>query len=253
MTTVAGQLDTQVMDYSMTRAVIDKGNLLSEEDFAFVAGSIGHIQENWERRQIYRTETEMRVSVLNDFKFPTQASKYWQCIREQSAFYEQLVQASFEYRRNTVEIKKLELAISIEKDPLELELKNIELEQLHYSRVHMSNTAQDRVRELRLWEKLLHECTEKDPSFNTSDVNEHQLLSYLGRWHNQLLGMQKGDITAGEVNNLIGQYTSGLKEAAERGMVLPLEIQADAKSLNAPVYSPEPLLRSATFEIPVST
>ena len=35
------------------------------------------LADNWNKKQIFRTETEMRVSVLNDGKFPTPASKYW--------------------------------------------------------------------------------------------------------------------------------------------------------------------------------
>jgi len=47
----------------------------------------------------------MRFSVLNDMKYPTPASKYWQCVREQNVYLENLMTLSFEYRRNEVKIK----------------------------------------------------------------------------------------------------------------------------------------------------
>ena len=40
---------------------------------------------------MFRTETEMQFSVLNDAKYPTKAAKYWQCVREQNVFLENLM------------------------------------------------------------------------------------------------------------------------------------------------------------------
>ena len=41
------------------------------------------------KKQMWRTDTEARFSVLNDAKHPTNASKYWQAVKEQSVFAEQ--------------------------------------------------------------------------------------------------------------------------------------------------------------------
>ena len=57
---------------------------------------------------MFRTQTEMEFSVLNDAKYPTNAAKYWQCVREQNVFLENLMSLSFDYRRNEVKIKRLE-------------------------------------------------------------------------------------------------------------------------------------------------
>ena len=65
--------------------------ILSESDQAEVSQLQTELLENWSKRQIWRTETEMEVSVLNDHKHPTRASKYWQCIREQAVFFENLI------------------------------------------------------------------------------------------------------------------------------------------------------------------
>ena len=52
-------------------------NVLGEEDSKAVAVLRDELVDNWKKKQIFRTETEMRISVLNDAKHPTDASKYW--------------------------------------------------------------------------------------------------------------------------------------------------------------------------------
>ena len=53
-------------------------SVLGEEDSKAVAVLRDELVDNWRKKQIFRTETEMRISVLNDAKHPTDASKYWQ-------------------------------------------------------------------------------------------------------------------------------------------------------------------------------
>ena len=62
------------------------------------------LNDTVQKRQIYRTETEMRISVLNNGSHPTKASKYWQCVREQSMMYEQLRINIYEFRRREAKI-----------------------------------------------------------------------------------------------------------------------------------------------------
>ena len=87
------------------------------------------LQDSWVKKQMFRTETEMRISVLNDLKHPTPASKYWQAVREQNVFFEQMVFLSFDFRKNEIEIKKIERDIEKEKDDLEKELLLIKLDE----------------------------------------------------------------------------------------------------------------------------
>ena len=55
------------------------------------------LDETMYKRQVFRTETEMLFSVLNDAQHPTPASKYWQSVREQGVHYSELVTLSFRY------------------------------------------------------------------------------------------------------------------------------------------------------------
>ena len=83
-------------------------NLLDPQDVNIFKEMTGELRDTWTKKQMFRTQTEMEFSVLNDAKYPTNAAKYWQCVREQNVFLENLMSLSFEYRRNEVKIKRLE-------------------------------------------------------------------------------------------------------------------------------------------------
>jgi hypothetical protein len=146
--------------------------ILDDSDFNKLVELKEELKDTWTKKQMFRTETEMRVSVLNDAKFPTKASKYWQCVREQNVFFENTMQLSFNYRRMEVELKKIERKLAEETDELERELLQIELEEKLYEKANMQLVAKDRIRELDLWSKLKTELD--DGSFDTENVNTHQ-------------------------------------------------------------------------------
>ena len=66
-------------------------NILSEDEVKDFKAMRLELQDTWIKNQMFRTETEMRVSVLNDLKHPTVAAKYWQAVREQNVMFEQLI------------------------------------------------------------------------------------------------------------------------------------------------------------------
>jgi hypothetical protein len=177
-------------------------NILDKEDVKEFKKLIPELQDTWHKKQMFRTETEMRFSVLSDNKYPTKAAKYWQSVREQNTHFENLVHLSFDARKNEVEIKKLQRDIKNEKDPLEVELKQIELEEKLYSKAQMELVAKHRMREVATWSKLKKEFD--DDNFDKQDVNTHQAHSYMLR-----LQHQKNTITPGtsqpEVFNVLGQ------------------------------------------------
>ena len=123
-------------------------SILQEEDFKKFKDLTLELKDTWVKKQIFRTETEMRISVLSDYKHPNNASKYWQCIREQNVHFENLVALSFDYRKNDIEIKKIQKKLETEKDELELELIKVELDEKLYAKASMELVAKDRMREL---------------------------------------------------------------------------------------------------------
>ena len=177
---------------------------------------VPELQDTWAKKQMFRTETEMRFSVLADNKYGNNAAKYWQSVREQNTHFENLMNLSFDYRKNDVEIKKLEREIKQEKDPLEKEMKQIDLEQKFYARANMELVAKARMREISTWSKLKKEF--HDGSFDDQDVNSHQAESYMHQ-----LEQKKATLTPGssqpEVLKVLGQLET-LKRVRQSGELL---------------------------------
>jgi hypothetical protein len=180
-------------------------NILDPKDVSDFKNMVDELRDTWTKKQIFRTETEMRFSVLNDMKYPTKAAKYWQCVREQNVYLENLMNLSFEYRRDEVKLKKLKQKLEKEKDPLEKELIQIEIDEKTYAKANMQLTAKDRMREIRLWSKIKKE--NDNGTFDKQDVNKHQLESY----HKIMLN-RKDTLTQAstqpEVFNILGQLKS---------------------------------------------
>ena len=93
-------------------------NLLDIEELKEFKMMTSELKDTWEKKQVFRTETEARFSVLQDNRYPTQAAKYWQCVREQATYIDNLMILSFEYRRNQAKISKLEKQIENEVEAL---------------------------------------------------------------------------------------------------------------------------------------
>lgn len=190
--------------------------LLPADDFAFLAAAAAELQDTLAKRQIFRTETEMEVSVLNDIKHPTAASKYWQSVREQAVMLDNLIMLGFDYRRNETALKRHQRKIDAATDELDREEAQIDLDECHYKRANMESVAHDRIRELRLWSKIKTDLD--DGSFDTRDVNSHQLVSYAQRFILQASNAPT-DMPVAEANNLKGQLLSTVRHLQERGLL----------------------------------
>jgi len=160
------------------------------------------LRDTWTKKQIFRTETEMRFSVLNDLRYPNNASKYWQCVREQNVYLEQMMKLSFEYRRNESKIKRLKRLLDKETDQYKKEVYEIDLDERNYTKANMQLVARDRMREIKLWSKLKAEVD--DGTFDKENVNTHQLEAY-----HQIMINRKDTLSPQssqpEVFNVLGQ------------------------------------------------
>jgi hypothetical protein len=177
-------------------------NLLDPEDVKEFKAMTAELRDTWTKKQVFRTETEMRMSVLQDAKYPTKASKYWQCVREQNVFLENLMSLSFECRRSEAKVKWLEKKVETETDEYKLEKYKIDLDEARYGLANMQLVARDRMREIKLWSTLKKEFD--DGSFNTKDVNRHQLDSYHLIMKNKAETLTSGS-SQPEVFNVLGQ------------------------------------------------
>jgi len=203
---------------------VKQTGFLNEKDWTDIRKMQNELQDTFEKRQIWRTETEMRVSVLNDLHFSTPAAKYWQCVREQGVFFENLVTLSFEYKRNEVQIKRLEYRIEqlINVVDYEEKLKDedlkIDLEECLFKRKNMEVAARDRVREIRLWSQIKDELTKQDPNFDTNNVDTHQLISYAYSFANDAARVNENTPPADRIN-LEGKLLTTIKELETRGLL----------------------------------
>ena len=112
-------------------------NLLEQEDLSAFKGMVDELRDTWTKKQMFRTETEARFSVLQDNRYPTRAAKYWQCVREQSTYLDNLMALSFDYRRNEAKINWLTLKLDNEKDKYKLVKYQIDLDQAKFSKASM--------------------------------------------------------------------------------------------------------------------
>ena len=184
---------------------IHLNNLLEQEDLSAFKGMVDELRDTWTKKQMFRTETEARFSVLQDNRYPTKAAKYWQCVREQSTYLDNLMALSFDYRRNDAKIKWLEKKIDKEEDEYKATKYQIDLDECKFGKASMEKTARHRMREIKMWSKLKKEFN--DGSFNDKDVNQHQLESY-GLQYAEKAKTLNQNSNESEVFNVMGQLQS---------------------------------------------
>ena len=180
-------------------------NLLEQEDLSAFKGMVDELRDTWTKKQMFRTETEARFSVLQDNRYPTKAAKYWQCVREQSTYLDNLMTLSFDYRRNEAKIKWLENKVEKEEDEYKQTKYQIDLDECRFAKASMEKVAKHRMREIKMWSKLKKEFN--DGSFNDKDVNQHQLESYGRQYAAKAKTLNKNSSDT-DVFNVMGQLES---------------------------------------------
>ena len=165
-------------------------SILEKDDMNTITKLTGELQRVFEVKQLWRTETEIRYSVLNDVSFPTPASKYWQCIREQNVFWEELVRTAMTYQKlqgelDLAEIEYDDIKGSSKKSQALRKIKDAEIKEKQFALMRMRLEGHDRVREIGLWEKI-KEGQLKKGDFDINDVNKHQVESYAKRWKEEM-------------------------------------------------------------------
>ena len=190
-------------------------NVLTLEDAESLLKLKNELSDTWTKKQIFRTETEMRISVLNDAHHPTDASKYWQAVREQSSHFEQLMILSFSIRRN--EIKRQKLYKKYESTTYSLKKAEIQvdLDENLFTKASLEQEAKDRIRELNLWSKLKNELD--DGSFDIQNVNTHQAESLQLKLYHRANTLTEHSGMADIVNTLGSLST--LERLKEEGVI----------------------------------
>lgn len=169
---------------------------------------VDEFNDSYTKRQQWRTETEIRFSVLNDGKYPTPAAKYWQAVREQSVFIESVIETSFEYRKKLIDKQEIQSKFDTgELGTFELARLEIEADEIDWKLAQIELAAKDRVRELLIWSRIKHECIKADPDFDTTSPNTHQKESLKRTLENRRDSLTPGSSQA-EVLNVIAPLMS---------------------------------------------
>ena len=123
---------------------------------------------------------------------------------------------SFDARRAEIKLQKLKKDLEKEKDPLEKELIQIDIDEKIFSIANTQLTAKDRMREIKLWSTLKKELN--DGTFDTKNVNAHQLDSYHEVYKNRIGSLTPGTSQA-EVFNARGQFETLERHKKEKGLL----------------------------------
>ena len=210
--------------------------VLKEEDAGAIVELRDELGDNWRKKQIFRTETEMRISVLNDAKHPTNASKYWQSVREMGAMFDALMGLTFDLRRNKLARRKLEQAqreAVAKGDDFTAEEKQIDLDENLFGRANMEKTARDRVRELKLWSQIKKELD--DGTFDTQYVNTHQAESYTHNLANRVKSLNANSQPA-EIINAAGPLETVKRLKTKDGKLKQFDGKVSDGMLGAPEH-----------------
>ena len=179
--------------------------MLKREDSDYISDLKAELDDAYFKNQIFRTESEMRYSVLQDGRHPTKAAKYWQSVREQVVMYKELRRESYQYKRICVEIKMLEREIAQEKDELKIEMLEIDLDEKNWTKIEYERTSGDRVREIEHWSRLKKEFD--DGSFDKENVETHRKESMRIVLENRAASISQGS-SQGEILNVLGPLST---------------------------------------------
>jgi hypothetical protein len=138
-------------------------------------------------------------------------------------------------RRNEVKLKRLKKKLEEETDELKRELLQIDIDEKTYSVANMQLVARDRMREIKLWSTLKKEFD--DGSFDTQDVNRHQLDSYALIMKNKAETLTQGS-SQPEVFNVLGQLQT-IERVKKSGEMIYNKKEAIANNTNGLGAKPE--------------
>jgi hypothetical protein len=109
----------------------------------------------------------------------------------------------------------------LKEDSIELRRALIDIQEKEFTKINISATLNDRIRELKMWDSKMDELD--DGSFDTVNCNSHQLISYAKRFEQEMALLQQNPQGASpsEVQNLVGQFQSLRKHLQQLGLVSP--------------------------------
>ena len=216
-------------------AIIKQSSIFTEGGFKRLVELKDELIETLNTVQVFRTPTEMEISVLDRLKHPTPDARYWQSQREQNVMFQELVMLCYEYQKNLKEIEVLDAEILELEDLLSngpsdyiikklnatIDLNILEIDKKRFISVNQRRIASARLMEIQEWHKI-KEQLKKDMEYGTEDPDKHQLASYTMRFINQYLSLIKykpQHVGTAELNNLLGQLKTAIGACEQKGIL----------------------------------
>lgn len=194
-------------------------NLLSPENLAKIQGISEELADTYRKTKIWRSETEMRTSVLNDTKFPTSGMKYLQARLEQDVHFRELMYLGLEYEQKQGELLKLEGELEeLLKTGLfgkvskiregAIRVKRAEIKKCQWNLVEMQKSGHHRVREVDAWERIKKELLAIG-GFDPDDYESIQQEGFGIRWQRELVSeTESGNIDGDRLSVLRGSLSA---------------------------------------------
>jgi len=252
-------------------AVIEETPLFNEAEKKEIISASENMENSFFHSQVFRTDTEARISVLNDVKFPTPASKYYQSLREMNVHQCELVNLLYDYEEKKQDLKIVRADIMDLEDQLEvaeseaekirlnakIKKKEIELAKTSFSLKNMKRMADGRKQEIMQWDKILRELEPvlDELKIPKNDPDAHQKVSYAVRFIKQARNSFLANVEMGtaEANNLLGQLVTNMKVIKEEGLeavvAQNLTLEDQAFSIQNRLIAPEALPEESKIKL----
>ena len=136
----------------------------------------------------WRSEFIARNAVLTKSKYPIKSSKYWHCIREELVFFDELIRETIEYERLSLKKQKIQLQIDYmgnsKMELIDKKLLHIDIVECDVKMLHLKRDSKERVREVRMWEKIKNELNDGSFDINNPEVTQEE--HWINRWNNDI-------------------------------------------------------------------
>tara|TARA_R110002020_G_C16077698_1_gene756799 strand:- start:181 stop:765 length:585 start_codon:yes stop_codon:yes gene_type:complete len=167
---------------------IKSSEVLESKDFAIIEKNEKELEKAHDTNQHYRTETEMKGSVLA--KFPSDEGKFWQCVREETMMFENLTANSIDFMIKSGELELLEIELSEFDDSIihkaKKKIKNGEIQMKQLQILKVQQEAHYRAVEIKHWEKIKKKLAKNIKAELMEDVELHQKESYKKKWEKEI-------------------------------------------------------------------
>ena len=167
--------------------------------------------------ETFRPEPLMRLSVLKDVKFPTPDSKYWQAVLERNVMFRNLMFSALDIQEKEadIEIKQAQIDELLEKgSPVNIALAKklqVKKKRLHAEILFIKKEAEDRVREITVWTKIIKELAPQC-KYPLNDPEAHLYETVLLRSAKQMEIIKQ--VGASDMNGAINIY--GIAQTAAK-------------------------------------